>query len=497
MSKRKARNSSPGDDSKGSSASPRAAKSSKGNEGKVSVKRDKFGRIITVEYEKKKEAERAKKEVERAKREAEKEVARAKREAEKEAARAKREEEQKRRRARAEKEREAQQLLRTYQRRTSKFDVKEVEAKLVVIREELANPPPSSSAGAQGGASLGKPPPISRHPTTMDGMGKDRSYPAEFYHTPDQERQPNGRGSTIQLDRNGVDANATKGCRRIYVGSLPINTPIVLTTFMMRDYFTGLCEKMGMTTPDPIINVWLHTNRTFCFVEFRSVQDALASQSLWDGMTLLGRPWKINRPSDYSDPAPGLEQYIMDHSSGEFPGPVKGKFGDLSLRATRRDKTSPILKELDDKFDDVAKWFAQEDHMVRAVGACEEATSILGLMNMVDVAAEDTEEFSSVEAMEDLVDDVRQACAQLGAVKSVLFCVPESARALAAQCEFGLDDRCTVAQDEGNVGAVFVQFANIAGAGTALKRMELRMYNNRQLDASYLTERTFKGQYSA
>ncbi|ETO21788.1 hypothetical protein RFI_15414, partial [Reticulomyxa filosa] len=90
----------------------------------------------------------------------------------------------------------------------------------------------------------------------------------------------------------------TRPARRLYVGNLPIDMPF--TEQILCEFFTQCCKGLG--------------ERTFGFIELRSVRDTTLCLSLFEGLQLGGRNLRFGRPMDYKLPSEELRTYLV-------PGP--------------------------------------------------------------------------------------------------------------------------------------------------------------------------------
>lgn len=116
----------------------------------------------------------------------------------------------------------------------------------------------------------------------------------------------------------GVSSHLARKVRRLYVGNLPIHpgvTEQALLELFNALYLaafgivslpqTGLDAVPAPSTTPPVSSVWLHAEGKFSFIEMRTEQDAVNLIGL-SGVSLHGRPLRINRPSDYHAAATGI-----------------------------------------------------------------------------------------------------------------------------------------------------------------------------------------------
>lgn len=116
----------------------------------------------------------------------------------------------------------------------------------------------------------------------------------------------------------GVSSHLARKVRRLYVGNLPIHpgvTEQALLELFNALYLaafgivtlpqTGVDAVPAPSTTPPVSSVWLHAEGKFSFIEMRTEQDAVNLIGL-SGVSLHGRPLRINRPSDYHAAATGI-----------------------------------------------------------------------------------------------------------------------------------------------------------------------------------------------
>jgi hypothetical protein len=144
------------------------------------------------------------------------------------------------------------------------------------------------------------------------------------------------------LSGNQANPQLTKQARRLYVGNLPVGAG--LTEQGLTEYFSQAAVQLGIKTPQPVLSSWLSQEGTFCFVEFRSVQDCTFAVGLLQGLTLGGRALRIGRPADYKPPPPALENYVV---GGTIPAAVgsddtEAKAGDDSANIVSKPAVVPV-----------------------------------------------------------------------------------------------------------------------------------------------------------
>lgn len=119
-----------------------------------------------------------------------------------------------------------------------------------------------------------------------------------------QEQQLRARQLVLQQQAASAVAAASKTQREVYVGNL---LPGLVTGDMLRTLFNS---TMAAAFPDKIptgmeavVNVSVHTEGRYAFVELISSEMATAALQLNNQVQLLGQTLSIGRPSGYVDPA--------------------------------------------------------------------------------------------------------------------------------------------------------------------------------------------------
>jgi hypothetical protein len=171
----------------------------------------------------------------------------------------------------------------------------------------------------------------------------------------------------------GVDP-ATKGFREIFIGNSPPDT----TAAALSDFIGGALLRMGMARPEgtpsaasPIVQV--RVNAKFCFVEFRSVEEASNTLNL-NGIPFNGCALNIKRSAKH-------EPHLGPDPSSFF------SWDDL-----------------------LSRWMTGEVKLLTA----GPPTPVLCITNMVSA-----QELADAELFADMIEDTTEECAQHGAVTSV------------------------------------------------------------------------------
>ncbi len=69
----------------------------------------------------------------------------------------------------------------------------------------------------------------------------------------------------VLLSLQGANPHITRGARRLYIGNLPMGCG--LTTRYLQDFFAQVVTQI-ITTPMPVLSVWLSPEEAFCVRSF-------------------------------------------------------------------------------------------------------------------------------------------------------------------------------------------------------------------------------------
>jgi len=284
----------------------------------------------------------------------------------------------------------------------------------------------------------------------------------------------------------GANPQATRQARRLYVGNLPGGVGI--TEQMLHEFFNTTVISLGILTPHPVLSVWISTEGTFCFVEFRSIRDASTCISLLQGLSLGGRVLKIGRPAGYVAPPSHLENFIVGLPTDAFKppeepdGPV-GLLG-LGLPVTTMGMSAPGQQG-------IAMGLALPSVPLPTLQVLEQPTEVLMLVNMVcEEDLKDDEEFS------DLMLDVREECEKYGDLEQVV--IPRPLTEDGSATEGTLPN----SQDRGprtgqGLGRIFAKFRCLESAQRAKGVLDGRLFNNNRVVATFYELAKFEaGVYS-
>jgi len=96
---------------------------------------------------------------------------------------------------------------------------------------------------------------------------------------------------------NPMNPQQTRQARRLYIGNIPSN----VTEPELAQFFNAAMSTAKLTKEEgnAIVAVQMNFEKSFAFVELRSMEEATAGMAL-DGITLHGQSLKVRRPKDYS-----------------------------------------------------------------------------------------------------------------------------------------------------------------------------------------------------
>jgi splicing factor U2AF subunit len=284
---------------------------------------------------------------------------------------------------------------------------------------------------------------------------------------------------------------------------------------MLTEFFNTTVSSLGIQTPNPVLSVWLQTEGTFCFVEFRSVADCTSCMTLLQGITIGGRSLRVGRPADYKAPPPALENYTVGFPPGTCnpltgqttPGPTPSLASNFSPNSKFSDTAAPAAPTPTPVSNINPARLAQIREAGISSGSgvtgliphqqqfppsippptTSSTSRVLLLQNMVtQKELVDDDEFT------DIVLDIREECEKFGPVKKVV--IPRPKRDGKEYDEGKLDG---IGDDRGpriggpTVGKIFVLYKEPEGARKAREVLNARMFNNNKVDASYFPEDEF------
>jgi len=254
-----------------------------------------------------------------------------------------------------------------------------------------------------------------------------------------------------------LNPQITKPSRRIYVGNLPLGVGLDETKVV--DFLTQACEIIGIKTKDPVVSCWMSADKTFCFVEFRGVQDAEnAKKLLAENQIKLGERFlRFGRPKDFKAPPPHLESYTVGGKDPPLPD-------DMDVAAYIED----IYGQYPKIFRQVIGGEIDEENMTGPIKTDEGQTRVLLLDKMVNL-----EDITKEETYRQIFVDIKSECKKYGHVRKLLIPRPGYVKG-----DFG-------------VGKIYVQFDHIESAIRAKDALEKRRFDGHEIGIAFYDEARF------
>lgn len=284
-----------------------------------------------------------------------------------------------------------------------------------------------------------------------------------------------------------LNPQLTRQSRRLYIGNLPVG--MGLNEKLLTDFFNTTAISFGITTPQPVLSVWISSEGTFCFVEFRSVIDATTCISLFQGLTLGNRALRIGRPADYKEPPPHLANYVVGLPPGTpAPAPVAAPLG--LPAAMMGFGAMPGVAALPSAAVPAPAVPAATAASPAPAAAPAVTSKALMLTNMVEPEElDDDEEFS------DILIDVREECEKYGKIVRVVIPRPPkegvTSPADEGQADFG-------PRTSSGLGRIFVLYDSPAAVAAAIGVLNGRTFNEKRVEATpYDEEVLTHGVYEA
>ncbi len=130
--------------------------------------------------------------------------------------------------------------------------------------------------------------------------------------------------------------------RELYIGNLPDG----IQPAQVKEFFNSAMLAMNSAGGygDPVRSVRFESSQRFCFVEFRSADDATAATAL-DGISLYGNPLKVGRPRAYVQMTAAMAMSNPSASdtstASSAPAGAAATVAALSALAGRKPATNP------------------------------------------------------------------------------------------------------------------------------------------------------------
>jgi len=270
------------------------------------------------------------------------------------------------------------------------------------------------------------------------------------------------RSKTPPLERVGrhlslLNDEITKPARMLYVGNLPRD--IGLDEIKFREFLTQACDVVGIKTEDPIISVWMSRDKTYCFAEFRSVQDTeKAKKLLSENEIKIGERFlKFGRPKDFKPCPPHLESYVVGGVDPPLPK-------DMDVSAYIQE----VYEQLPNVFKKVIGGDSNVENTANGVKYGDGMTPILLLKNMVS-----NKDIDDDTIYKQVFADIKMECTKYGHIRQLL--IPR---------------RGYIKGDRG-ILKVFVNYEHVESAVRAKWALEHKVWDNRKIDVSFYDESRF------
>lgn len=326
------------------------------------------------------------------------------------------------------------------------------------------------------------PPGVVPYPTYMAApVAASGTYP--------QAPVQNAQAGSVRYNASQNNQQIMTKSRRLYVGNLPFQAG--LSEMALVHFFNALHMAAFGTSKiagsPPVLSVWLHQDGKFGFMETRSDQDAVDVMQ-FNGVSLHGRPLRVNRPSDYNPAihnpsAASLVPQKMNYTAvvelcgklggvaGPPPAPPAHQIIDeKDMKASGMDEpntngqtllsTDPTDVKREEQLGSGSKPSLSGPPMLRSTPAprpsAANVDAVVSLKNIVTSMDLD----GSDEDYKALVDDIREECTQYGRITSIL--IPR--------------------QGAGR-GTAFIGFSQKEEAMMAVEKLSERAFDNRVVKA--------------
>ena len=105
------------------------------------------------------------------------------------------------------------------------------------------------------------------------------------------------------LQAAGINVQATRHARRVYVGGFPDNANEPELASFMSNALVAVGGASGAYDPENgmtcVLSVYINREKQFAFIEFRTVEEASNAMAL-DGVVMGGSQLRVRRPNDYN-----------------------------------------------------------------------------------------------------------------------------------------------------------------------------------------------------
>jgi hypothetical protein len=320
----------------------------------------------------------------------------------------------------------------------------------------------------------------SRHKDSDSSRPHRRSRSRERDCTYDPVAVAQALARTRESLSNDIEHNdeLTRKARRLYIGNMP--NKIGMTEEQIHDLFTTTVTMLGITTPRPITNVWLSTDKNFVFVEFRAIQDCSMCLRLLQGMKLDKRLLRVGRQGDYQEPPSHLANYVAGLPAGADASspPTFANNAPFMQRlfAGQSPFTHPEMMLLLDNTPATTS-SSQEEQQQQATAT---PTPIVLLEHMIDLS-----DLSHDEDFLDLLQDVEEEAEKLGPLRGIVIprpIAPADAPPTNSAPSTSSGPRVPLGQ---GTGRVFLHYGSVDSAIAAQAKMHNRHFNTKRIAASF------------
>eukprot|EP00727_Mastigamoeba_balamuthi_P013988 m51a1_g9211 putative splicing factor u2af 50 kda subunit-like (544) ;mRNA; r:27444-29832 len=272
------------------------------------------------------------------------------------------------------------------------------------------------------------------------------------------------------LAPKGTSQPGDNNRRKLYIGSVPAS---LTEAEIMEAALQRMRERgcWGANPLGPVASVQVNYEKQYAFMEFRTPDDATAGLDALDGLPVGGTALRFRRPRNYTEDAgcgvAGGPAYALAASQN-----ISAVLSPALIAQLRNPTPQTILDLTIPGAALTGAMLPPGDEQQAAL--CGPATSVVVLCN---VGSE--EELHDEDTYRTIVDDMRAAAAEHGAVISVH--VPRPYRALAQQLQEPIGDL----PQPRHVGKCFVEYYEVDDAQRALRALAGRSYAGRTIIAKF------------
>lgn len=307
-----------------------------------------------------------------------------------------------------------------------------------------------------------------------------------------QEQQLKARQLVLQQQAASATAAASKTQREVYVGNLVAGQ---VTEEALRQLFnsTMMAAFPNAMTPgvDPVVNVSMHSEGRYAFVELRTPEMATAALQLSNQVQLLGQAISVGRPSGYVDPskaqaaAQAAAAALSAFQAGDTDSiEMQQALKDLGVPATNPSAGPPAAPGLPPPLPG-----APPAGQLAVGGALSGAAPLAAAPAPANPA--EPSPYVQVEGMvsaqvladdeeyKDIIEDLKEECGKHGTVVKVV--VPRPSPPSIAPQVFGTK----------GYGKAFAQFDTLQSAQKAKLAIHGRLFDGQTVNIVYISGATF------